>query len=332
MQPINHSPATHLQALCTLSDTPKAVNPNSLTKLIQAAPDPATALGKVLQSMPSPSEALATKWRQIVKDIWAAGHPHIPALLELPLAASDISSTVALQHAHDYLRFVDHQPLHMIEENKDWLISPDDVHSLATQLSHLHHQPVLQTESEWQYLSLHRLRRVLQSLRLIRRYKSELVIVKSRYQKFLALPLVQQHYLLWHADAYHIDWSDYAGIWGNYFHVVQEYSPFLWSISHNKKPDIAVDLRQWNRAMLESFYLLWQQEGLLDQHLPETALFSLVRFQSLPTALTQVILRDLYIKHGLIYGQGTQFAYTTFGLKLLEQEYQQELPCNLDLI
>lgn len=322
----------NLQALCTLSNTPKAINPSSLTKIIQKASDPETALRGVLESMPSPSHTLQIKWHKIVKDIWAAHHPHIPELLDLPIAANDISHTKALNEAFEFLNIVQNKPLGMIQENKEWLVSPSDVYYLATQLPNLHNQPVIQSESEWQYLPLHRLRNSLQSLRLIRRYNNQLVIVKSRYNRFLELPSVQQYYLLWHADTYHIEWSDYAGLWGDFLRVVQEYLPLLWSTCQKKDADLAIDIRQWNKEILETFQSLWQQEGLLDQQPPQSALLSLVRFQSLPTALTQVILKDLFVRFGLIYGEGTIFAYTKPGLQLLNAEHNQDLPCNLDLL
>lgn len=332
MQNIPTNQKNNLQALCTLSDTPETVSPSSLTKLIQEATDPETALREVLNSMPSPSHTLKTKWRKIVKDIWSTHNPHVPELLGLPIAANDIAHTKALNEAYEYLNIIQNKPLRMIQENKEWLVSPSNVFRLATQLPSLHNQPTIQSESEWQYLPLHRLRSSLQSLRLIRRYKNQLVIVKSRYQRFLELPTVQQYYLLWHADTYHIEWSDYAGVWGDFLRVIQEYLPILWSTCQNKEPDIAIDIRQWNREVLESFQSLWQQDGLLDKQPPQSALLSLIRFQSLPTALTQVILKDLFVKFGLIYGEGTLFAYTKHGLQLLNAEHDQDLPCNLDLL
>ena len=332
MQHISTNQKSNLEALCTLSDTPKAVNPSSLTKLITEAPDPETALRTLLESMPSPSHALKVKWHKIVKDIWVIHHPHVSELLDLPFAANDISHTNALNEALEFLNIIQNKPLNMIQENKEWLVSPSDVYYLATQLPSLHNQPAIQSESEWQYLPLHRLRNSLQSLRLVRRYKNQLVIVKSRYARFLELPTVQQYYLLWHADTYHIDWSDYAGVWGDFMRIVQEYLPLLWGVSQDKEPDLSIDIRQWNKEVLESFQSPWQQEGLLDQQPPQTALLSLVRFQSLPTALTQVVLKDLFVRFGIIYGEGTLFAYTKPGLQLLHAEHNQDLPFNLDLL
>jgi len=321
----------NLQALCTLSDSPKAVNPQSLTKLIQDSPDPETALRAVLKSLPSSSETLQNKWHNIVMDIWSASHPHIPALVDLPIAAEDVYQSIALDDAHAYLNAVQQKPIQLISANKEWLINAPDAHYLATQVPSLANQSTLQLENEWQYLPLRRLRTSLQSLRLIRRYKNQLVIVKSRYQQFMSLPLVHQYYLLWHADTYHVEWGDYAGIWGDYLRIVQEYLPLLWSISQRDTPDMAIDVRHWNKEMIESFYPLWQQAGLLDRQTNQTALLSLVRLQSLPTALTQVIIKDLFARFGLIYGQGTVFSYHQLGVNLLTLEHLEELPCNVEL-
>lgn len=331
---ITVAPPTYknLQALCTLSDSPQAINPQSITKLMQEAPDPATAVRAVINSMPVSSEVLQSKWRKMIINIWSDQHPHIPELLALPIAGSDISHSHAISDALAYLKIINQRPAPMVFENKEWLISADYTYNLSSQMPSLHSQPILPLENEWQNLNLHRLRLTLQSLRLVRRFRHQLVIVTSRYQKFLSLPLIQQYYLLWHADAYHVEWHDYAGIWGDYLKIVQEYLPLLWSISRHAMPDMANDIRQWNQEVLMTFQPLWQRAGLFDRQPPKTALFALVRLQSLPTALTQVILQDLFVKYGIVAGEGITFAYTAPGLKLLQSEHAKDLPCHLDLL
>lgn len=329
----NRPPAyKNLQALCTLSDSPSAINPQTITKLIQDAPDPTTALRSVFNSMPGASEVLQTKWQQMIIKIWSDHHPHIPELLTLPLAAADIAPTRAINDALTYLAVINRCPAQMILENKEWLVAADDAYNLANQMPSQQGQPHLPLENEWQNLTLHRLRLALQSLRLVRRYKRQLVIVTSRYQRFLSLPQIQQFYLLWHADAYHVEWYDHAGIWGDYLKIVQEYLPLLWSVSRQAVPDMVYDIRQWNQDVLATFQPLWQQAGLFDRQPPQTAFFALIRLQSLPTALTQVILQDLFVKFGLVYGEGMTFAYTRPGLKLLRLEHGRDLPCHLDLL
>ncbi len=322
----------NLQALCTLSDSPQAINPQSITKLMEDAPDPATAVRAVMSSMPGASEALQSKWRKMIINIWSDQHPHLPELLTLPISGSDISHSRAINDALAYLEIINQRPAPMVLENREWLVAADYAYNLANQMPSHHGRPILPLENEWQNLNLHRLRLTLQSLRLVRRYKNELIIVASRYQQYKALPLVQQYYLLWHADAYHVEWHDYAGIWGDYLKIVQEYLPLLWSISRDTEPDFNYDIRQWNQDVLMTYQPLWQRAGLFDRQPPKTALFALVRLQSLPTALTQVILQDLFARYGLVYGEGLMFAYTQPGLKLLQVEHTQDLPCHLDLL
>lgn len=332
MQNLPTKQKNNLQALCALSDTPAALNLTSLTILIQESPDPATALKEVFNSIPNPSDALKAKWQKIVRDIWAAHHTHIPELLNLPLTTNEIIQTNALNEAREYLKIVKHKPLHMINEGKEWLVSPEDVNHLAAQLPTLHNQPTIQAENEWQYLLLHRLRSTLESLRLVRRYRDQLILVKSRYQKFNSLPTVQQYYLLWHAEAYHTNWSEYSGAWGDYLQIVQEYLPLLWNVSIDKEAGHISDVRQWNQEVIENFYPIWQQEGLLEQQASPNALLTMVRFQSLPTALTQVIIKDLLGRYGMIYGEGMAFAYTSAGIKQLTAEYNQDLPCHIEVL
>jgi hypothetical protein len=322
----------NLQALCTLSDSPKAVNPQSITKLMLDSPDPAAAVRSVINSMPGASEVLQTKWRQTVINMWAEQHYHLPELLTLPISGNDIAHTQVINDALSYLDIINRRPVPMVFENQEWLVSSDHVYRLASQMPSQQGKPLLPLENEWQNFNLHRLRLVLQSLRLVRRYKNQLVTVSGRYQKFLSLPLVQQYYLLWHADAYHVEWHDYSGIWGDYLKIVQEYLPLLWSISHSAVPDRDYDIRHWNQEILSLFQPLWQRAGLLDRQPPQTAMFALVRLQSLPTALTQVIMHDLFAKYGMVYGEGLIFSYSEPGLKLLHTENGKDLPCHLDLL
>jgi len=322
----------NLQALCTLSDSPQAINPQSITKLMQEAPDPATAVRAVINSMPETSETLQAKWRKMIINIWSDRHQHLPELLTLPIAGSDIAHSRAINDALAYLAIIQQRPAPLVFENHEWLVAADYAYDLANQMPSQQGRPILPLENEWQNLNLHRLRLTLQALRLVRRYNNQLVIVTSRYQKFLSLPLIQQYYLLWHADAYHVEWHDYAGIWGDYLKIVQEYLPLLWSLTRQSEPDMHYDIRQWNQDMLMTFQPLWQRAGLFDRQPPKTALFALVRLHSLPTALTQVILQDLFAKYGLVNGEGLMFTYTVPGLKLLQSEHSKDLPCHLDLL
>jgi hypothetical protein len=320
------------KALCALSDTPSAVTPHHLRSLIRQAPDPETATRAVLNQLNLHSETLQRKWRQVVTKLWSSHHTHLPVLLNLPIATNDLTDVVGIQDALYFLQSIHNKPAPMLQENKEWLLTSEAINHLLINLPSHQQKLLIRIENEWQSLILRRLRSTLQELRLIRRLKNQLVIVKSRYQRFLALPTTQQYYLLWHTEAYHVDWLQFAGIWGDFLHVVQKYLPLLWEISNSETPNLPRDIRQWNQDIWDSFLPLWEQAGLFNRQNQQSTLLTIVRTQSLPTAVTQVIMKDLFERYGLICGEGELFAWTDLGTKIITAERTQELPCALDLI
>ncbi|MBI4022471.1 MAG: hypothetical protein HY372_03865 [Candidatus Andersenbacteria bacterium] len=333
-QSIAPNPRTHssLKALCALSQARDPVSPRKISRLIYHAPDPATAVRAVLEQLPAHSEVLTRKWRQLVVDLWSQHHPHIPVLLDLPITTSDVAEVPSVQDTLALLRLISDRPAAIAREGSEWLLAPEDAYHLATNLPSLKHRPLIQLENEWQCLPLRRLRTTVQALRLLRRHGRELSLVKARYQRFIALPVIQQYYLLWHTEAYHVNWAPFAGIWGDYMTVVQECLPMLWDMSEGALPDIPYDIRQWNQDMWDTFAPLWAQEGLLQRQGGDSALLTFVRTHSLPTAVTQVVMRDLFERYGLIIGEGEFYLWTTLGSELLAAERTQELPCALDLL
>ncbi len=322
----------HLQALCDLSDASSQINPAVVNQLVQEAPDPETALRDLFSIVDASSPALKDKWRQLIYNSWTEGHPHLPNLIDLPIAASDISDIIALQEAQIMLRLLKQRPAAMIAENQEWLLNSDDAFYIASHLPSYNRQPLIRFENEWQYLILRRLRATLQGLRLIRRVKDQLVVVKSRYQRFNDLPAIQQYYLLWHTEAYHIDWQQFSAIWGEYLKIIQEYLPLLWGLNEGTLPDIPHDVRQWNQDIFDTYQPLWDQEGLLNRPRGHTALLTMVRLHSLPTAITQVVMKDLLERYGLVYGRGNNFSYSRLGIDLLSAERGEDLPCALDIL
>ena len=328
-----------LKALCALSlpaeqagETHRPLSPEKVSILISDAPDPATAIRAVLEQVPAHSEILARKWRQLVVDLWSQPHPHIPVLLDLPITAADVSDTAAIQDTFSALRIIANRPLRLVNESGEWLLTADDAYYLAASLPSLQSRPLVQLENEWQCLRLRRLRSLLHALRLVRRQGDQLTIVKSRYQRFAELPTIQQYYLLWHAEVYHVDWSQFAGIWGDHISLVQEGLPLLWDLSDRALPDMPYDLRLWNQELWDTFQPLWEQEGLLHRQPGDSILLAFVRTHALPTAITQVIMRDLFEYFGLVAGEGELYVWTTLGIELTAAERTQELPCALDLL
>lgn len=321
-----------LRALCVLSNPSRTINPEIITRLVHDAPDPETAFREVIGSMAGYSDILQTKWRKVITKMWSVHHPHLPGLLNLPIAADDISDVPALADAKAYLNTILIHPATMQKSNGEWQLCASDAFYYASQLPSLNKRPLLPIENEWQSLMLRRTRSVLQALRLVHRVGNKLALVKSRYQRFQKLPITHQYYLLWHADTYHVDWSQYSGIWGDFLKTTQEYLPVLWHLSDNTRINLQYDVRRWNQNLFDSFFPLWDQSGFLDRQTGNTALFNLIRVQSLPTAITQVILKDLFEKYGLVVFDDLSFTYTGLGIKILSAEQSEELPCALDLL
>ncbi len=322
----------NLEALCALSDSAKSVTPNIIKDLIKESPDPETAARALLGQLSPESNALARKWRQLVIDMWSAQHPNIPVLVNLPLAANDVNDISAVQDALIFLTIIKSHPPAMIKEKDEWLVEPEDAYFIASQLPHLRKNLITPLETEWRLLPLRRLRATLQTLRLVRRYDNQLVIVKSRYQRFLDLPTTQQFYLLWHTDAYHVDWGQFSGLWEDYLRTLQEFLPTLWELSSEAEANFPYNLRQWNQDIWDIFLPIWEQAGLLDKKHNESSLLTSFRLHSLPTAITQVIMKDLLERYGLVCGEGEVFVWSDLGIKIIVAERDQKLPCSLDII
>jgi hypothetical protein len=324
--------SSHLKALYVLSEMRGRLSPEKLAVLINDAPDPATAVRTVLQHIPAHSEVLERKWRQLVVDLWSQHHPHIPVLLDLPITTSDVADVAVVQDVLSVLQLIENRALKVSKEGGEWLLRPEDAFHVATNMPSLRHRPPVQLENEWQCLPLRRLRSLLQTLRLVRRHGDELVIIKSRYKRFRELPVIQQYYLLWHTEVYHLSWADFSGIWGDYVNVVQECLPLLWDLSERALPDMPYDIRQWNQDVWDTFQPLWEQEGLFQRRQNDSVFLTFVRNHSLPTGITQVIMRDLFEHYGLLAGEGEFYVWTMLGIELTAAERTQELPCALDLL
>jgi hypothetical protein len=321
-----------LQALCDLSNIPR-LTPAVLRKLVHNSPDPETAVRDVYRRFPVNSPALRRKWRKLLTQLWSVRHRHLPILLDLPIAASDVIETPAFKDAQTFLSQLARRPLPMAPEaDGEWLLTPDAVSTLLAALPSTGHLPAFPLENEWQALPLRRLRSLLESIRLLRRHRGQLVLVRSRYQKFLELPAIQQYYLLWHADAYHVDWSSFAGLWSDYIRLIQEYIPLLWSLEDGRTAGLNQSLNSWNQALWQTFLPLWSQEGLVPHEPGRRSILSLMCFNSTPAAVTQLIMLDLYSRFGLVNVTGRQFHYTPLGVSLLSSEHSYDLPCALDLL
>jgi len=326
-----------LRALCALSDLKGTVDVQSLMSRVKQAPDPEAAVQAVLTEMPLSSDVLRRKWRTAIMAVWATQHPHVPLLPTLTLSSEDVAATPMLVDALAFLDAIACQPAELVEEQSELLLSSPDVWRIAQQLPSLTGQELLAVESEWAYVPMRRLRAVLQALRLVRPIKGRLVVVRSRYERFKSFPSLQQYYALWHADTYHVDWAEFAGMWGKYTRVVQDYLPLLWDVGESLKADESVDRAEWCVSVLETFAPLWEEEGLLEIGHGQAAILPIVQQHALPTILEKFLVRDVLQRHGLAtlseeFGKLSKFTWTKIGESVFQAELSQELPCGIELL
>lgn len=338
-----------LKALCALSDFPTELDLERLLVLICQAPDPETASRQVVANIAGQSDSLSRKWRQVVINIWSAHHPHVPLLASLPLTADDVANVLALRDAHAFLQAVDTQPAELAVEGKQHALHPHDILRLAKVLPSLENTPLIAFESEWSCLPVRRLKAVLQALRLIRVYQGRLITVRSRYQRFLQLPPLQQFYILWHADAYHVDWSEFAGQWHRYLHVLQDYLPLLWDLNQDAAQEAREESHAWCADIMKVFLPIWEQEGLFTVNTGHEVLMSIFQQCLLPSVLEKVLVFDLLAHYSLITMRDSdypvsfnshehppavsnEFTWTGVGEVLIRAERSSELPCSLTLL
>lgn len=336
VSPVVPAHAKKLKALCLLSNASATISVEGLLHTVRRAPDPETAVREVLRCVTVTSEILERKWRSTITSLWAAHHPHVPLLPQLKLASEEVSHVPILQDAHAFLEEILCQPAQLQEEHGELVLAAPDVWRLAAALPTLRAHGDLPVESEWAYLPLRRLRAVLQALRLVRPVKGKLVVVRSRYERFRHFPAMQQFYVLWHADAYHVDWGEFAGMWGRFTRVIQDYLPLLWDLGEHVEAGQDVDRVIWSRDVLETFAPLWEEEGLLEIGRGQAAILPIVQQHALPAILEKFILDDVLQRHGVITASEhegkTYYTWTAIGSRIFAAELTQELPCGLELL
>lgn len=326
-----------LRALCQLSGVAEPIDFRHLTNMVQGSPDPETAVRSVLGHVPSASELLARKWRNVITDMWALKHPHVPILPELKLAADEVTQAPVLADAKAVLEALEKRPATILQENDEWLVTPEDTEYFLSLMPSQQELPQYPIENEWNAMSFRRLRAILHAARLIRPMKGKIVPVRSRLERFRSLPDPQQLFVLWHADAYHVYWGDFAGIWGAYMQIVQEYLPLAWEGMEEIEVGGIHERSELAGHIMETFLPLWEDERLLDIRPGHTAALSIVQQQALPTIIDRFFLRDLLVRHGLAtvsedFGSISKFVWTAVGVNLLQAEAGLQLPCGNDLL
>lgn len=326
-----------LRALCQLSGVLEPVDFGYLASFVREAPDPETAVRRVLERVPAPSDLLARKWRSVITDMWALHHPHVALLPDLKLTAADVEDAPTLRDARAVVQELTREAANLTQVKQEWLVDPVDVTRLVSLMPSQTARAEVSVENEWNCLPWRRLRALLQGARLIRPLRGKLVSVRSRCERWLNLPATQQMYILWHADIYHVDWSEFAGLWGGYMYVVQEFLPLFWETVGAPQAGQIMDRGLWAVTMMETFAPFWQEAGLFDVRAGHMAALHIVQQHALPTIIDRFLLRDLLERHGLVtiteeFGSLSDFKWTKAGQMLVPAEARRSLPCGNELL
>lgn len=277
------------QALVHLSDWTQPVKAGELTSFIGEAPDPETARRKVLASISTSSATIRRKWLEAVDDMWLTQHPRYPLLLDLSVATSDLGPAAVVVAANEFLTKLAEQPIPLAD------VRPQDS----------------------------RLRAALQAARLVRVNRGQLVIVRSRYERWREFPTLQQFFILWHVDTHHVAWPQFAqGPWQGYVRVIQNYLPLLWDVSYQQQK-IATDCEAWSKQAVDAFAWAWEH----DHH----SLLPLERYLLL-NVVEQLVLRDLFVRYGLVQWVEDRLRWTRLGQEMMATELQADVPCGIGLL
>lgn len=337
-----------MEALLQLSGFPKGKFVKRMEKLIAKAPDPETAC-RVITDEFGATGALERKWRKVITQTWQLQHEASAHAFSLPLTSQDVIQTEALLDARRVLEALQQQPAKLIPQERGYTIAPEELSRLVAVMPSLQHRELPDTlEHEWACVDLRRLRLLLQTLRLVRVYQGKMHVVASRYERFLNLPLPQQFYILWHADVYHVPWSQFAAGWAPYMNLTQEYLPLLWDAARDTRAGQSQSITEITYALVELYQPLWDQEGIAEDH--QRTFIGMYEEYALPAIMGQLLIHDILARFGLIEiqenlsamvraGRNSLFdtndsivQWTEIGEVMLNTERSGELPCGIEMI
>ena len=337
-----------MEALLELSGFPRGKLVDRMVKLIAKAPDPETAC-RVITDEFQATGALERKWRKVINQTWQSEHNGQAYPLDLALTSQDVARAEALTDTLRLLEELARKPALLTRHEREHIFAPDELQRLVKALPSVRAGSLPDTlEHEWSCVRLRRLRLLLQTLKLVRVYGGKLHVVASRYQRFLSMPLPQQYYMLWHTDVYHMPWGHFAASWAPYVDTIQEYLPLMWDIAQGTQAGQTQNVSELTYALLDLYQPLWEQEGVVGHG--QSTFMTLYEEHALPTVVTQLIVRDVFARYGLIQmheglpslirsshnnifdGSDVSVRWTSIGQALIEAESSGDLPCGLDMI
>lgn len=324
-----------VQALMSLSALKGDISVDQVMDMVTGAPDPETAKRALKACFVSSYEALENKWHQTVVSLWSHTHPRVPLLPNLPLTAEDVAPAPILRDARCFLQELFVRPAGVTLERGQFFLNCDEALRLALVLPSWPGVPLMAVEHEHALPVVYRLRCLLQAVGLIRIYQGKLRVVQSRYQSFLRLPPVQQYYVLWHTEAYHVGWGKFAGMWGGYLEMIQGYLPLLWDLYSEVEAGELEDAHAWSQTTIEMFSPIWEEEN----NQPSAGILNLYQQAALPAIVEKLLLQDVLVRYGLLqpqsvghHGLANHYVWTHLGQILLFAEHHNDLPCGVDLL
>lgn len=335
-----------VRALFHLSHAAGETKVDDVLSLIMEAPDPETARQAITSRIQVESDVLARKWQETIMSAWSHCHPRVPLLENIALQESDVRHIPLLRDAREFLREIGREPATIMKDNGHLSLDPQEAIRLALVLPSWQGMPEMSVEHEWAVVPIMRLRLLLQTLGLCRIWQGKLIPVRSRTKLFLAMPLAQQFYALWHADVYHVNWGGFAPAWQPYIDLIQGYLPLLWDIHDDVEEGLVEEAPDWTTTMLELFTPLFEQEGLLRKR-TEAGILHMYRELALPAIIKKLIFDDIFVRYGLLEAQYdpltalikqpdessiTCYTWTALGEKLLHAERTSDLPCGIEML
>lgn len=308
----------HMHALLELSGR----NGEDFTRMIDIvrnAPDSATAMYEVVNFLNVQDSALQEKWNKHVSQVWFELHPNVPANLNIYIMSQDVMLSDALMEIHGLLQELTDHPARANELLITGVLDISEEQRLAENLS------VFAGDS----MNVRRACGILEELRLIRIVKNEVRVVKSRYNRFQALPLSAQYYLVWHIDMYHLDWKEYAHAMQPHLAVFQQYLPMIWELLEHASVGQTHSIDEFSWHVVRAFRPLWQQDNAL----------GLYEQSALHTMISQWLVDKVFLRYGLVdqvdtdtEGFPRSFMWNRAGITLLHSERTSKLPCAIDVL
>jgi hypothetical protein len=308
----------HMHALLELSGR----NGEDFTRMldiVSSAPDCATAIHEVMHFLNVDNGALQEKWSKHVTQVWFELHPNVPSSLNLHIMSQDIMLSDAIMEAHGVLQALLEQPAKASVDFMLGMLDREEEKRLAREITLFAGDDML----------VRRVCDVLEELRLIRVVKGEVRVIKSRYNRFQALPLSGQYYLLWHIDMYHLDWKEYTHQMQSHLAIFQQYVPMIWELLEHTSIGQTHSVDEFAWHIVRAFRPLWQQERAL----------GIVEQSAVHGMVSDWLVDKVFIRYGLVdqmnlseNGSPKSFIWNRAGMALLHSERTIKLPCAIDVL